>query len=55
MSSRKESVQGTIVSAEIAVSENDPYTAEEALQKALRLVREQQQELSEKSEGGPGC
>lgn len=55
MSSQDRSVQGTIVSAEVAVSENDPFAAEEALQKALRMVREQQQELSEKSESGPGC
>jgi len=35
-------LRGTINAADLAVSEEDLYTAEEALQKALRQVREQQ-------------
>jgi len=42
MSSRDRSLRGTINAADLAVSEDDPFRAEEALQKALRMVREKQ-------------
>ena len=36
------STRGAINAADLAVAEDDLFTAEEALQKALRKVREQQ-------------
>lgn len=43
MSSRNTNPRGAINAADLCVSEGDLYRAEEALQKALRQVREQQQ------------
>ena len=42
MSSRESSTRGAINAADLAVAEGDLFTAEEALQEALRKVREQQ-------------
>ena len=39
MSSERKSTRGAINAADLAVSEDDLITAEEALQKALRQVR----------------
>lgn len=43
MSSKNTSARGAINAADLAVSEGDLFTAEEALQKALRQVREERE------------
>ncbi|WP_162989920.1 hypothetical protein [Natronorubrum halophilum] len=44
MSTDQKSTRGAIIAAEIAVAKGDPFVAEEALEKALRQVREEQQD-----------
>lgn len=44
MSTEEDTTRGAINAADVAVSEGDLFRAEEALQKALRNVREQQTE-----------
>ena len=41
MSTRKRSLRGTITAAEVAVTEQDMHTAEEALLEALGRVRKE--------------